>query len=397
VKVLFLTSRLPFPPIGGDKLRTFNFIRHISARHRVTIISFLQDERELKDIGPYRRYYERLITVPLPRTRSYLNCVTWLFSNEPLQIHYYRSARMREAVQAELATGYDVVFCHLIRMAQYLPEHGPARQIIDFTDAISQYHRRSREFRKDWSASAIVNAIEARRVLPFELSCMRKADVSIFISRAEIDFYGTAAAGRRLEVVTSGVDCNEIEFSTGEYDRNRIVFMGNMRTFHNTDAAVYFANEVFPIIRKSRPAATFHIVGNEPSRRVRRLHDGTHVVVTGFVDDVSEHMRNAAVLVAPMRVCAGVQTKVLEALALGVPVVATPMGATDFDANVLSVADTAEGLAAATLRMMNDDAARRERALAGRQYVERNRSRAEVLAGLDDLLADHSAPAQTSR
>jgi len=397
VNVLFMTSRLPFPPIGGDKLRVFNFIRHISAKHRVTIISFLQDERELKDIGPYRSYYERLITVPLPRVRSYLNCVTGLFSHEPLQVHYYRSARMREAVQAELARGYDVAFCHLIRMAQYLPEHGTARQIIDFTDAISQYHQRRRDFRTGWSASAIVNEIEARRVLPFELACMRKADVSIFISRAEIDFYGRAAAGRRLEVVTSGIDCNEIEFSAGDYDHNRIVFMGNMRTFHNTDAAVYFATEVLPIIRKSRPEATFHIVGNEPSRHVRRLHDGKHVVVTGFVDDVFEHMRNAAVLVAPMRVCAGVQTKVLEALALGVPVVATPMGATDFDPSVLSVADTPEGLAAATLLLMNDKAARREHALAGRQYVERYRTRAQVLAGLDDLLVDHPAPAQSSR
>lgn len=399
MNVLILTSRLPFPPIGGDKLRTFNFIKHISERHRLTLVSFIEHEHELESIGEYRKYCHKLITVRLPKTKSYLNCATGLFSPEPLQVRYYASARMREAVDAELAAEhYDVVVCHLIRMAQYLPARGSVRTVIDFTDAISMSHSRGVAFRmRGFSRSSVINVIEARRVRPYEEAAMRKADCSIFISAIDADYLADAVPRDRVAIVTNGVDLDQFPFGAEGYDRNRIVFLGNMRTFPNTDAALYFANDVFPLVRQSRPEATFHVVGNQPSRRVRELHDGRSIFVTGRVESVVPFLREAAVVVAPMRVSAGIQNKILEALAIGTPVVATPLAARAFDANVIRVAESPGEIARATLQLMEDEKERRRLSLAGRAYIEQNHTWEKALAGLDALLGDPRATRPAAR
>src|SRR3990172_5837863 len=133
MKILFLTSRLPFPPLGGDKVRTFHFIKHLSAKHDLTIISFVENENELSCLDGFKQYYKKIIPIKLPKYRSYWNCLIGLLSGSPLQVHYYYSKRMQQAVVNELNTGYDFIFCHLIRMVQYLPDKSNIHKIIDFT------------------------------------------------------------------------------------------------------------------------------------------------------------------------------------------------------------------------------------------------------------------------
>jgi glycosyltransferase involved in cell wall biosynthesis len=296
---------------------------------------------------------------------------------------------MKAAVDAELAGDrYDVVISHLIRMAQYLPAAGPARRWIDFTDAISLYHTRRTHLRYRVSSSSIINWIEHRRVLPYERAMIAKADRSLFISRADADSAAGAGHGERVAVVPNGVDLEQFPFAGGGYDRDRIIFLGNMRTFPNTDAAHFFATRVFPLVLRARPGATFHIVGTQPSRPVRRLHNGRDIVVTGRVPSVVPHLRDAALLVAPMRACSGVQNKILESLAVGTPVVATTMGAEGLEDAPLVVADTAEGIAQAALEIMENPQRRRDLSAAGRSYIERTCTWDTTLAPLDRLLAD---------
>ena len=124
MRILFLTSRLPFPPVGGDRLRAYHLLEHLTHEHSVTLISFVESSDELRTATDHLPRLKRLVQIPLSRAVSYRNCIRGLFSRDPLQIHYYRSRRMREAVYDELRSGYDVIVCHLIRMAQYLPS-GP--------------------------------------------------------------------------------------------------------------------------------------------------------------------------------------------------------------------------------------------------------------------------------
>jgi glycosyltransferase involved in cell wall biosynthesis len=303
---------------------------------------------------------------------------------------------MRATVRGELATGrYEAVFCHLIRMAQYLPDDPGVRKVLDFCDAISLLHARSSPLRHGVGWSSLVNAVEARRVGPYERSCIRKADVSIFISSVDADYFQRAGAKGRIGVMTNGVDIDGFPFHAGPRDENRIVFVGNMRTFPNTDAVAYFVDEVLPLIRAARPQTTFYIVGNEPPRRVQKLHDGEHVFVTGRVDSVVPYLSSAAVTVAPMRAAVGIQNKILESLAVGTPVVTTHMGAEGLDPGLLAVADSTEEFARATLELMQDETRRRERSLAGRAYVEAHCTWDRALEVLDSFLSGTPAREET--
>lgn len=384
MKVLFLTSRLPFPPLGGDKLRTFHFIKRINEECDLTVISFIEHDAELKGVSEYRRYMNKLVTVKLPRLESYANCARGLLSRKPLQVHYYASRRMRAAVAEELREHYDVVVCHLIRMAQYLPDAADIRKVIDFTDAISLCHDRSRPFKT--GLASLINAIEARRVRPYEYKSMARADLSIFISSVDANHLVESGAASPIEVVTNGVDLDRFSYHSAAYDPDQIVFLGNMRTFPNTDAVAYFAQQIFPLIKAVRREARFSIVGNQPTRRVRSLHDGNSITVTGRVDDVVPYLANAAVLVAPMRVSAGVQNKILEALAVGTPVVTTSIGAEGLDADVIHVADAPQEFARATLALMEQGGKRREISLAGRRWVQEHYSWDQALHRLNSLL-----------
>lgn len=392
MNVLFLTSRLPFPPVGGDRLRTFQFIKHLSRRHRVTVASFVEHEEEAAAAAEYRDLYHRLIPVVLPKSRSYLNCLRGLVSSKPLQVHYYASPRMHAVVKEELATHtYDAVVVHMIRMAEYLPEGGPVRKVADLCDAVSLFHKRSAKLPHGSGLSSLIHRVEARRVDAYEHAVVAKADTTIFISPVDADFFRADANDTRIAVVSNGVDLDHFAFNAGPRDDNRIAYVGNMRTFQNTDAVVYFVEEVFPLIQKVRPEAVFHIVGNEPSKRVRALHNGRSVIVTGRVDSVISYLVSAAVVVAPMRAVAGMQNKILESLAVGTPVVTTTIGAEGLDPGIMTVADTPQDFSRAVIELMRDPAKRRERAVTGRTYVETYCTWEKSLESVDSLLAGPAA------
>ncbi|HEX6790062.1 MAG TPA: glycosyltransferase [Candidatus Krumholzibacteria bacterium] len=386
MNILFLTPRLPFPPVGGDRVRAFQFIKHLGRSHRVTVVSFVEHPDEARAAEPYRDLFHRLVTVPLLRRRSYLNALVGLASSQPLQVCYYRSPDMRAALAREFAgNSYDVCFCFMIRVAQYL-DQVPVRKVVDFCDAQAIFHRRSAALAHGLRRSTLIHAVEAKRIGPYEIGWVNRADVAIFISTVDAEYCRRPENADRIAIVRNGVDTNAFPFHPGPRDENRIVYMGNMRTFQNTDAVTYFVEEIFPLVRKQRPHAVLHIVGNAPSKDVQRLHDGKGVIVTGRVDSVIQYMAAASVMVAPMRAVAGVQNKILESLAVGTPVVTTSIGAEGLDPRVMTIADTPPAFADATVALMTDPARRNEIAAAGRACIETQYTWEKTLAGLDSLL-----------
>lgn len=383
-KMLFLTSRLPFPPIGGDKLRTFNFLKYIKERYKVTLVSFVEHEMELEYLEEYRDYYDEVITILLPRMKSYLNCMVGLFSSTPLQIHYYNSGKLKSIIEEELQKGYDFIFCHLIRMGQYLPADKEILKVVDFTDAISLNYHRSKQYRK--GLFSLINSIESRRVLNYEHDIIRRADISIFISSIDAEFLKNSENREKIKIVANGVDLNRFQYYDGDYDSNNICFVGNMRTFPNTDAVLFFVKEVFPQLKAKKADLRFYIVGTEPGKSVQQLHNGEDIIVTGFVDDVIPYINNSALLIAPMRVGAGVQNKILEAMALGTPVVTTSIGAEGLAQENLLIGDTPAALTEKILELVNNPETRRKKASAGRKYIESQFKWEQVLSSLDDCL-----------
>lgn len=381
MRILFLTSRLPFPPIGGDKIRTYNFLKYLKTKHEICLISFIESKYELQFISAYKYCYDKIITLKLPKFQSYKNCLKGLISYLPLQVHYYYSKRMSKIVENELSKGYDVIFCHLIRMAQYLTEDNKIYKIVDLTDAISLNYFRSQKFRK--SIFFLINSLETKRVFDYEINIINKSDLSLLISEIDANFLSKQANKNKIKIVSNGVDLQQFNFYTGSYDKNKIVFVGNMRTFPNTDAVIFFIKKILPIIKKIKPNLRFYVIGNQPTKKVRKFHNGKDIFVSGYVDSIIPYIQDAVVMVAPMRTGSGIQNKILEAFALGIPVVTTPIGAEGLDGSVLNIGNTPEEFAYLVLNLIDNSEIRKTQSIICRKYIEKNFSWQDSLSKLD--------------
>ncbi len=324
MKTLFLTSRLPYPPYRGDKLRTYNQIRFLARHHEVVLVSFIQDESERQWIENLRAWCRRVEVVPLSTARSLANCIPAVFTGKSFQVAYYDSATMAKTLSRVLAEERpDILHTHLIRMASYgLPHRGIPR-VLDLTDAISLYLERFGSIERNAIKRALLH-LELRRLVRFE-SVMREFDRVLVCSPVDRDFLLRKWPDTSIEVVPNGIDFSLFSPDRVSYTPGRIVFAGNMTYYPNADAARYFVREIFPRIKKAMPGAALFIVGQNPPSSVRKLAS-EDITVTGFVPDIRSEYLRSAVAVSPMRFGAGTPNKVLEPLALGVPVVATPVG-----------------------------------------------------------------------
>jgi glycosyltransferase involved in cell wall biosynthesis len=254
-------------------------------------------------------------------------------------------------------------------MAPYLEEGVcPRPWVVDLVDALSLgMERRSRE---EWGPAGLVARIEAKRLRQYERELGARADRTVVVSRRDRDAIGDVPG---LCIVPNAVDLEAFPLGSRDREPATVVFSGNMGYFPNVNAAVWFAREVLPRVRRARPEARFVIVGARPARSVRGLARDSAVRVTGRVEDVGPYLRRATVAVAPMRSGSGQQFKILEAMASGTPVVATAAEAEQVGAKhdrELLVADEASEFAEAVLTLMREPARAKALAERARQLVE---------------------------
>ncbi|MCK6527855.1 glycosyltransferase family 4 protein [Myxococcota bacterium] len=384
-----LASRLPFPTVGGDKLRVRSMLAHLARRHDVTLLSFVEREEERAALAG-ADFLARVRTVTLGPLASRLRAAWGLASSpDPLQVHYYRAGAMARIVEEELATGtYRAALAHMVRMAGYVLGDPRVPVAVDLQDALSLNYRRARgrDTLGPWRG---IYAVEAPRIARYEDEVVRRADASMVVSPVDREWLRRRVPGARIEVVGNGVDPDRFAYREGGRDRDRIVLVGHMRTAANQDMAIHFARDVLPRVQRLRPRARFHVVGAHPTPAVRRLHDGATVFVTPGVPDVLPLLHASAVSVCPMRLGAGVQNKLLESMAAGTPVVSTSIGLEGIPARPgeeAVVADDAEAFAREVVALMDDEARATRLAREARRLVEEKLAWGTQLAALDGLL-----------
>ncbi len=380
MKFLFLTSRFPFPPIGGDKLRFFNILRYLSKNHKISILCFTDRKIPSETILAYRNYFTEIDVVFLPKISSYINCILGLLKGQPLQVSYYQSKKMEKLVREKLSCDkFDMVFVHLIRMAEYVKDC-KIYKILDMTDAQSLNYTRAMSYTTGkWS---IIHRFEKELVLNYEKHIWRYFDKTYVVSPVDQHYLKSLDNNMNIEVLPNGVDVQKYTFRLNDHQNKQICFIGNMRTFPNTDAVVWFCREIFPIIKKEIPEVKFYIVGTEPSRRVRQLSKIKDVYITGEVSNVNEYAWNSAVSVAPIRVGAGIQNKILESMALGTPVVTTSIGLEGIEAMAdkhLLVADGPEEFARKVMQLIRDNKLRSQISTEARNLIEEKYTWEKVL------------------
>lgn len=324
MNILFLTSRFPFPPIGGDKTHIYFILKYLNKMHKISLITFSETPVNQDIMDEYKDCFSEIDVVVLPRIYSYINCIFSFLNKKPLQVLYYQSAKMRKLIKQKISKDkFDLIFVHLIRMAEYVKDV-QIPKILDMGDAQSLNYIRAMAYTTGkWS---IIHRFEKELVRQYEQRIWKYFNKTLVVSPIDARYLKELDKDINVEVMPIGFDLEKLPFRLNNHSNKKICFIGNMRTFPNTDAVCWFCNEILPLIRKRIPDIEFYIVGAEPSRRVRQLSKIKNVIVTGKVDDIAKYVYDASVTVAPMRVGAGIQTKIYESMALGTPVITTSIG-----------------------------------------------------------------------
>jgi polysaccharide biosynthesis protein PslH len=367
--VLFLAHRIPYPPNRGDKIRSWHMLRHIAGLARVHLACFADDEADAAHLPALREALGgRLGEVHLEvrRTGRFAAAAQALRTERPISLVMFDSAAMRAFVKRLLARGdVGAIFAFSGQMAQFVPQAARQRFVMDFVDMDSakfgDYASEGPETMR-W-----VNAREADRLFSFERATAARAAVSLFVSAAEAALFRSQAKlpNADIRVVENGIDLDYYDpaagfapLSSGERGEGPLItFTGQMDYRPNVEAVTAFVEQALPLVREVRPNARFAIVGRDPTPAVERLREDDGVIVTGAVDDVRRWLAAADVVVAPLRIARGIQNKVLEAMAMARPVVASSSAFRGIAAQPqrdLIVADTAEDQAQQVLALIED-------------------------------------------
>jgi sugar transferase (PEP-CTERM/EpsH1 system associated) len=330
--LLFLAHRIPFPPNKGDKIRSFHLLRHLSERYAIHLGAFVDDPDDWRYQDALKPYCASVKLLPLNPRRAKLASLTGLLSGEALTLPYYRNRELT-CWADELAACGKVTrgLAFSSAMAQFMPD-SIGHRVLDMVDVDSdkwtQYAATQR-----WPLSWVY-AREGRKLAEWEAHVAEDFDATLLVSQAEAALLQQRAlrARHKISAFENGVDADYFS-PTRDYanpypaDARSIVFTGAMDYWPNIDAVTWFAEQIFPAIRNTVPAAQFTIVGSRPGDGVVALASQPGVVVTGSVPDVRPYLAHAACAVAPLRIARGVQNKVLEAMAMACPVVASAQAA----------------------------------------------------------------------
>jgi len=390
MRVLHFAPRVCWPLDTGAKLRNYHLARVLAERSQVTLLAFSDHDeapRELpqEPLAPLENPYHQIITVKRDAAYTFAKMVRGLWGRTPLPVLNYTTASMKQALEDLLNTrDFDVVQVESIHLMAYLPIIRAARKqplvICDWHNIESELMLRYSKREPNLLRRAYAGKT-ARLMSEFERRATREFDAHVVVSERDALRLRALNPGARVFVIENGVDTAHYSDALIETDassprnvprKNRIVFVGSMDYHANIEGAVKFAREVMPRLRAHQPDLVFTIVGRNPSREVRELAQNPGIEVTGTIDDVRPYYRKAVAAVVPLNVGGGSRLKILEAMAAGVPVVSTTLGAeglnVEHDKNIL-IADTNDELIEAIVRVVESEEQRKQLVGAGRALV----------------------------
>lgn len=328
--LLFLAHRIPFPPNKGDKIRSFNLLRALARDYRIYLGAFVDDSDDWQYEAELRNYCAEQLLLGIDSKKKY-QTFTAFFKQEALSLPYYRNARLRTWVEDKIEREkISRVFIYSSAMAQYVQgsRYKDLHRIIDFVDVDSEKWREYSR-RRGWPMNWLYRR-EAERLLHYDRAIANEFDASVFVSAHEAELFKELVPETREKTsfINNGVDSHyfapEQEHANPFREDDRVlVFTGAMDYWANVDAVSWFAEKVFPSVQKKIPGACFYIVGARPTEQVKKLAGNPNIHVTGAVKDIRPYIAHADLAVAPMRIARGVQNKVLEAMAMARPVIAT--------------------------------------------------------------------------
>jgi len=378
MRILMLSPELPWPLNMGSKIRIYYVLRELArAGHEVTLLTLAHEPyggSHLKVLESWCAGVHVVLVEHRPRQRASLRA---LFSTKPYRVAKFESREFRRRVADALRGAWDIVWVHFLETLAYLPldrlkEKG-CLLLLDQHNADERFWGTYARKGPPWVRFfALQNLWKLHK---FQNHALRWVDVVLSVSREDAEFTRSRLPSPSTQVweVPNGVDTEGLRPLEGAKRENRVIFCGAMDVLMNIDAVEKFARRIFPKVREAVPDAEFWIVGRDPGSRVRALETLPGVRVTGPVEDVRPYYAKAKVAVAPFRYGGGTKLKVLEAMSLGVPVVATPVGCQGIEAipgKHLLVAEDEREFAECVVTVLQDDDLRQRIAIHARRLVE---------------------------
>lgn len=333
--ILVLTPRFPYPVVGGDRLRIYRICKELSKYYNIDLLSLCDSQEEL-DFDVHDDVFNNIYRVYHSKAKSYLNVMGSLLSRTPLQIAYYKSKEFETKLN-QLIDKYDMTLSHLIRVGNYTYNR-KGIHVLEMTDAISLNYSRIKKSAPKNSLKSIIYSIEQKRLLEYEKSVYGKYSLISLISKVDKEFlFGDAI--KDVVICNNGVDLNDYPYKHRDVkttDIINLVFIGNLCSFQNFDGVKWFVNNILPEVNAQANGKKYilNVLGKISEGDKEYLQKKENVIVSGAVKNMAEAASSGHIGICPVRFGAGVQNKILEYMALGLPTITSRMGLEGIDAAV---------------------------------------------------------------
>ncbi|MCO6498944.1 MAG: glycosyltransferase [Vicingus serpentipes] len=371
MKIFVLLSRFPYPLEKGDKLRAFHQIKELSKNHEIILCALSDIKVDQKSIAVLSAYCSEIKIIKLSKFKIFWNLlIQLLFTNQSLQVAYFYNKSAQKKIDAYLSKYQpDHIYCQLIRVAEYV-KHSSIKKTIDYMDALARGMERRVEYAPFYLKPFL--KMEAIRLKRYEHFIFDYFDNHVIISNQDKELI-VHLNNDAIEVVPNGVDYDTYQTKNlpKKYD---LIFAGNMAYPPNVDSVLYLVKHIMPLIWKNNPDINLVIAGADPDKKVLQLKSNK-VIVTGWVEDISNYYASSKVFIAPMQIGTGLQNKLLEAMAMQLPCITSTLannalGATN-QQNIL-IGNTPEEYAQHALELLNNNELHQKIASNGNQFVKEN-------------------------
>jgi len=352
MKIFILLSRVPYPLDKGDKLRAYNFIKYLSQKNEIYLACLNDTILDSEDVAELQKYCKRIVIYKINKWSILINLIKVLFSGKPFQVGYFYNSKIKRSIHSLINNiNPDHILCQLIRTSEYVKDINIPKT-IDYQDVLS--YGVKRRFDKSAFYLKLILKLEYKRLLKYEHDIFNSFDYKLIISEPD-KLLIPHDDNKSIHVIKNGLDQKYYTpiKSEKEYD---LLFSGNMAYPPNIDAAEYLIKEILPLVRKEYSDIRVLIAGANPHKRVKNLASDT-ITISGWVDDMRECYTISKIFIAPMRIGTGLQNKLLEAMAMKLPSITTPLANDSLNAKngkEVLVGASAEELSLHICNLMNE-------------------------------------------
>ncbi len=379
MKILWLARTCPYPPNDGEKLRVFNLLRILVRHHELTLVCRVMSDDEYDGLNVLREMGIQTVGVPVPSPTSYIQRLHWLlpfvFSRYPVSLCTVFFPKIRDAIRDLVSKqGFDVIQVEHSSLTIYLDYirflNAPA--LVLTMHNIDRLRNERIIAATPFGLRKIYLLWDQARFKQWEMASLQRYNRVVVMSALDASLLHKDLPDLAIDVVPNGVDCTSLGYEPPRHDENLMIFVASMDSEANHDGAMFFLREIFPLIRRYTNTRA-SMVGRNPQPDLIAMQNGSTILVTGKVDDVLPFYRQAAVAVVPLRSGGGTRLKILEAMAMGTPVVSTTVGAEGLEVsneqNIL-LADTPTAFAQAVIRIIHDSSLAARLSSNARKLVE---------------------------